>query len=329
MQIGVSLCMIVRNEEEYLDACLKSVDGVANEMIIVDTGSTDSTVEIARRHGARVVFHSWENDFSAARNLSLESAAGNWILVLDADEELSRLSREKMRDFIKTSQADGVEMVVRSEMPETDVLKYEDMMIVRLFRNRKNYRYTMPVHEQIRGSIEQNGGKIERSDLMIVHHGYSRKTVQGAEDRGERNLAILRHALSRSDDDPYLHYQTGVTLMSMGRKEEAYAEMKRVLTLDYAGMGSEILERLFMKMSQVALERNENDYAVMYARRCLDYNASNGIAMYVAAFGLLSMNKITDGYQMLLRIRENGGSNLRLDIQLEHLIRACKELLKV
>ncbi len=329
MQTGVSLCMIVRNEAEYLDACLKSADGVADEMIIVDTGSTDSTVEIARRHRARVVTCSWANDFSAARNLSLESATGNWILVLDADEELSRQSREKIPDVIRTSHADGFEVIVRSEMPETDVMKYEDMMIVRLFRNRKNYRYAMPVHEQIRGSIEKNGGKIERSDLLIVHHGYSKKLVQGTVDRGKRNLEILQKALLHSADDPYLHYQTGVTLMSMGRKEEAYSEMKRVLTLDCAGMGSAILERLFMKMSQLALERNENDDAVMYARRCLDYNPANGIAMYVAAVGLLSMNRITDGYQMLLKIRENGGSNLRLDIQLEHLIKACKELLKI
>jgi tetratricopeptide (TPR) repeat protein len=203
------------------------------------------------------------------------------------------------------------------------------MGIVRLFRNRKEYRYTLPVHEQIRGSIEKNGGRIERSDLMIIHHGYSKKLVQGAVDRGERNLAILQEALNRSVDDPYLHYQTGVTLMSMGRKEEAYAEMKNVLLLDYAGMGSAILERLYMKLSQIALERKENNNAVTYARRCLDYNPANGIAMYVTAVGLLSMNKITDGYQMLLRIRENGGSNLRLDIQLEHLIKACKELLKV
>ena len=329
MRTGISLCMIVRNEEKYLEACLKSVVGVADELIIVDTGSTDSTVEIARRHGARIITHASENDFSAARNVALESAAGVWILVLDADEELSRESGEKMPGFVETSQADGVEVIVRSEMPETDVLKYEDMGIVRLFRNRKEYRYTLPVHEQIRGSIEKNGGRIERSDLMIVHHGYSKKLVQGAVDRGERNLVILQEALTRSVDDPYLHYQTGVTLMSMGRKEEAYAEMKSVLLLDYTRMGSAILERLYMKLSQIALERKENDNAVIYARRCLDYNPANGIAMYVAAVGLLSMNKITDGYQMLLRISENGGSNLRLDIQLEHLIRACKELLKV
>ena len=329
MPTGISLCMIVRNEAQYLDACLKSVNGVADEVIVVDTGSTDSTVEIASSHGAKIVTHAWDNDFSSARNVALESAVGDWILVLDADEELSEKSREKIRGLVKASRADGVEIIVRSEMPETDVLKYEDMGIVRLFRNRSAYRYQMPVHEQIRGSIEKSGGKIERSDLVILHHGYSRKLVQGAVDRGARNLEILRRALSRSENDPYLHYQTGVTLMSMGRKEEAYAEMKKVLGLDYVGMGSAILERLFMKMSQLALESNENDNAISYANRCLDYNPTNGIAMYVAAVGLLSMNEITEGYQMLLRIRENGGGNLRLDIQLEHLIKACKELLRI
>lgn len=329
MQPGISLCMIVKNEESNLDVCLKSVEGVVDEIVIVDTGSTDSTLDIARRHNARIIEHEWRNDFSAARNVSLDSAGHEWILVLDADEELDPRTREVLRDFTAGCASDGVEVVVRSEMPETDILKYEDTGIVRLFRNRGEYRYSMPVHEQIRGVIEEAGGKIEKSGLMINHHGYSRKLVQGSDSRAARNLKILNSAIANAPDNPYLHYQAGVTLMSMGRKDEAYGELKKVLELRYQDMGSPVLERLFMKISQLALDRGENNESIGYARRCLEYNPANGIAMYVVAIGLLSMNRVADGYQMLVRIRDGGGSSLRLGVQLEHLIKACRELLKI
>ena len=84
----LSLCMIVKNEEANLGRCLESVKGVADEIIIVDTGSTDRTVEIARQHGAKIVSHQWDDDFAVARNVSLRAATSDWILVLDADEAL-------------------------------------------------------------------------------------------------------------------------------------------------------------------------------------------------------------------------------------------------
>lgn len=329
MQCNISLCMIVRNEEEFLGRCLMSIRGAADEIIVVDTGSTDSTVDVARRYGAKVLSHTWQNDFSEARNVSLDSATGRWILVLDADEELTDEARKGIVEVVDADQVDAVEMVVRSEMPETDILRYEDTRIVRFFRNKREYRYSMPVHEQMRSSIERSGGVIARSDLLILHHGYSRKNVQGKDSRAERNLGVLKCALSQFPDNAYFHYQTGVTLMSAGRKDEAYDEMKKVLELDHAGMGQEILDRFFMKLSQLSLEKNENQAAVDFALRSLEYNSANGISMYVVAIGLLSMNRINEGYQMLLKIRNNPGVNLRLDAQLEHLIKACRELLKI
>lgn len=329
MQSNVTLCMIVRNEEESLPRCLKSVDGVVDEIVLVDTGSTDSTPEIGRRSGAKLISHKWKNDFSEARNAGLEAASCQWILVLDADEELDPETRRRLPVIVGSSEADGIEIIVRSLMPETDILKYEDTRIVRLFKSNGLHRYTLPIHEQIRSSIEKAGGTIVRSDMLILHYGYMNRFVAGKEDRRERNLRILNEATKQSPDDPYLHYQTGVTLMSAGRKDEAYKEMKKVLGLDYARMGSAVLDRYYMKISQLALEKDENAQAVKYAEMSLDHNPDNRVSMYVKALGLLAMNKIGDGYQALMKIKDNAGSNLRLDIQLDHLIKACRELLKI
>ncbi len=329
MESNVTLCMIVRNEEEFLGRCLRSVEGVVDEIVLVDTGSTDATPEIARRNGAKVISREWKNDFSEARNVALESASCSWILVLDADEELDVETRKKLRDVLASSSAEGIEITVRSLMPETDILKYEDTKIVRLFRNNRLYRYKSPIHEQIRSSIENAGGAIAPSDLVITHYGYMNKSAAGKEDRRERNLRILRGAAGHSQDDPYFHYQIGVTLMSMGRKDEAYEELKKVLDLDQTGMGPAVLDRFYMKVSQLALEKDENASAVQYASTSLEYNSTNIISMYVKALGLLAMNKIGDGYRELLRIRQTPASSFQLDIQLDHLIKACKQLLGI
>lgn len=104
----ISLCMIVKDEEELLPHCLASVQGAVDEMIVVDTGSSDRSPEIARQHGAVVVPFEWCDDFAAARNAGLEQASGDWILFLDADEVLDRAAREQIRSWTAISGCDGL-----------------------------------------------------------------------------------------------------------------------------------------------------------------------------------------------------------------------------
>ena len=333
----LSLCLIVKNEEEYLPRCLESVNGIADEIIIVDTGSRDATIEIAKRFGARIIHHKWQDDFAEARNVSLEAASCEWVLVLDADEELPQETRARIKSFINISdvQADGVEILVRSELPAEDAAHYDESKIVRLFRRRIEYRYVMPIHEQIRGAIENAGGKIVASDLVIMHHGYARRKVQGkagdvssGESRADRNLRMLYRAISLYPHDPYFHYQTGATLMSIGKRSEAYAELSKVLDLDYQRLGTPILDKLYMKMSQLLLEQNNCDKAIEFAEKSLQCNSRNTISQYVAAIGYLSKNKITEGYQYLLEIRKSADPNVCLGEKLDELIVACEKLLK-
>ncbi|MGO9481121.1 MAG: glycosyltransferase [Candidatus Kryptoniota bacterium] len=317
-----------------MPSCLQSVEGIADEIVIVDTGSTDSTIEIAKRFGAKIFHHGWHDDFAEARNVSLEAASGEWILVLDADEELPADTRNKIKDFTNKSSADGIELLIRSELPVSDPALYDDSRIVRLFRRRKEYRYAMPIHEQVRQSIEEAGGRIMVSDLVIEHHGYSHPVVQGratgparGEDRSERNLRMLYRALSNSPSDPYIHYQIGATLMSIGKRNEAYNELNEVLDLDYERLGNSVLDKVFMKISQLHLDRNNYEKAVEYAEKSLLYNFNNSISRYVAAIGYLSQNKIPEGYRYLLKIRETRDRAIRLDNQLDELIAACEKLL--
>jgi glycosyltransferase involved in cell wall biosynthesis len=327
MKPRLSLSMIVKDEEGSLPICLESAGRVVDEIIIVDTGSTDSTKAVANRFGARLIDYKWRDNFSEARNVSLENCSGDWILVLDADEELVTETQERIRGVIESSSADGIEMIIRSEMPESDVVGLDEIRLLRLFRNRKEFRYSLPIHEQIRPAIEKFRGKIIDSDLVILHHGYARKMVQGKENRGERNLKILRKALLKSPNDPYLNYQLGVALMSTGDRVNAYTELRKVLNMDYSRLPTAILDRLFMRLSQLAVEMNDNNSAVQFAERSLQYNPTNTISKYVLAVGYLSSNRVADGYKILLKIQADHDTNVRLGNQLEHLIKACREVL--
>ena len=138
----LSLCMIVKNEALYLARCLDSVQDMVDEIIIVDTGSTDNTVEIAQRYQATIVSHHWQHNFSLARNTSLAHATGDWILVLDADETLERMTSERLWQLISQTSADGIQCIVRSFMPPQSLLAYEDGVVTRLFRNHASYPRT-------------------------------------------------------------------------------------------------------------------------------------------------------------------------------------------
>jgi glycosyltransferase involved in cell wall biosynthesis len=144
--------MIVKNEEAHLQRCLDSAAPLVDEMVIVDTGSVDRTEEIAHSFGARIFHLEWPDDFSIARNFSLEQAVGNWILVLDADESVAARDYEAIRAVMDQTDIDGVLSISRSYLASETVARWQpgpggydegkpypgfvDTGIKRLFRNR-------------------------------------------------------------------------------------------------------------------------------------------------------------------------------------------------
>jgi glycosyltransferase involved in cell wall biosynthesis len=161
--------MIVKNEERTLARCLDSARAVVSEIVIVDTGSTDATLEIAERHGAKVNrFDFTRVDFAAARNRSLDLATGNWIMVLDADESLHPESIAILRGLIDKNQNAGyyferINHYNDSRKPTTD-------HAVRLFPNRPAYRYRGRVHETIDASILASGARLIPTAIRIDHN---------------------------------------------------------------------------------------------------------------------------------------------------------------
>ena len=202
----ISLCMITKNEESNISRCLNSVKDIVDEIIVVDTGSTDNTIEIAKSYGAIVYNHKWNNDFSEARNKSLEKATKDWILVLDADEVLPYEEGIKLKNIINTSQMEGLFLRLENIIEDRNL---GDAVVLRVFKNNPSYRFRSKMHEQIIFSIEEASGpnKIQPTNVKIVHYGYD-PNVCNMEEKQKRNLSILE-SYPEEDRDGYFYYSLG------------------------------------------------------------------------------------------------------------------------
>ncbi len=191
----ISACYIVRNEAAKLERSLASLEGAVDEIIVVDTGSSDDTVKIAEAHGAQVFHFPWQDDFSAARNASLSKATGDWILVVDADEYFPEGMAKNIRPAVERYGADADLLIfMRREFDEDKGEVLLDTYVSRLLRRTDGLAYEGAIHEEPRrhGSIIARMATIPDGELMMMHTGYSAVLLRS---KGERNLALLLREL--------------------------------------------------------------------------------------------------------------------------------------
>ncbi len=232
----LSLCLIVKNEEKFLVQCLQSMRGLASQIVVVDTGSTDRTVEIAREFGAEIHSFPWCDDFAAARNAALEHATGDWILALDADEELPVAQHAALlADLRKPA-------VLAHRLPLANAGQNDGRSFVpRLFRNAPGLYYSGRVHEQVFPSLLPHcknwGLKTALGTAEILHHGYTRETVRDR-NKIERNLKLLRLAIKENPADANLVMNLGLELVrsdALSDGVEKYREAFQMMSAQPAG----------------------------------------------------------------------------------------------
>lgn len=225
--ITLGVHLIVKDEADLLPHCLASVAG-ADEIVMIDTGSTDESIAIAEAHGARVFQREWTDDFAAARNEGLVHASTNWILILDADECLQTPLTE-LRSLLQNTQAQAFTVNIDNWVgvrPE-DKVKHS---AVRLFRNGQGYQYSGRIHEGIDNSIlsKHNLSAIEHSPLEIIHFGYLPE-IMTQKDKINRNRHLLLLALTEYPDDPFHSYNLAVNCCQEGRLQEAETLLRQGL----------------------------------------------------------------------------------------------------
>jgi tetratricopeptide (TPR) repeat protein len=229
----LALCMIVRDEEQMLPGCLESVRGVVDEMVVVDTGSTDNTVAIARAAGATVVPFAWCDDFAAARNAGLPHVTADWILVLDADERLAADAGERIHRAIHRGGFHLAQLPLydsnRQDATPEEVLSGaardgEPVLLSRLFRRVPELRWFGIVHESVSRWGEEDPRTLAQLGAPIVHYGYS-KGYREARGKAERNIRLLRRSRDAFPDDARIRMYLASELRGVRRFAEARAEI--------------------------------------------------------------------------------------------------------
>jgi tetratricopeptide (TPR) repeat protein len=316
---GISLCLIAKNEEGFIRDCLASVEGFADELVVVDTGSSDATVAIAESFGAKVIHFEWIDDFAAARNAALEASSGEWILLLDCDE---RLVPDTIPDLLEAIgdenfdcgmipfySASRLDASLR-EVVSGEALLDEPSILPRLFRRLESLRWEGIVHE---APVEMLAAPDLRARVLpgaIVHYG-DIPTVRESLQKLERNKQLLERRL---DSDPldlvawvYLgeeRYRLGDLSGALEAFEiawEQFADQRLVLA---TGIGtariSPMLLRTFTEKAAcplmlIAVQQNRFEDAVEIPRRCREWGITNPTLDYLSAacferFSLQSRN---------------------------------------
>jgi glycosyltransferase involved in cell wall biosynthesis len=221
----ISLCMIVKNEEANLEACLRPVCGLVDEIVVVDTGSTDRTKEIASDLGARVFDFLWCDDFSAARNESLRHARGEWAFWLDADHHMDEANLKKLeRLFGELTEPAAYWMTELSD----DSGKNRGITHPRLFKLAPDVRWKYRVHEQIAPALMGKGFPLRETDIVIRHTGY--RSPEVVRQKMERNLRLLLLDIAEHPNDTSVRLHLGKSYVFLARYAEAVPLLLRALS---------------------------------------------------------------------------------------------------
>ncbi|MNO86483.1 SPBc2 prophage-derived glycosyltransferase SunS [compost metagenome] len=213
----LALVMIVKNEEKVIRRCLDSVHKLVDEIIVLDTGSTDNTMAIVQSYGANVYKWTWNNNFADARNAALEHSTCDWNLILDADEYITNDCGETIRQFINKGKAIGRIKIVDQFRGSDGILSHAQNFISRLFPS--NIRYEGSIHEQVVSDLPRIKIPVE-----IYHDGYM-------SPRFDRNIPILQAEIVKNPQDTYYHFQIAKEYRGLENHQLAYDHLSRAYSL--------------------------------------------------------------------------------------------------
>jgi glycosyltransferase involved in cell wall biosynthesis/tetratricopeptide (TPR) repeat protein len=229
-QADISLCMIVRDEERVLGDCLASAKDIFTQVIVVDTGSNDRTVEIAKSHGAEVYEIAWPDSFAAARNESIKYAKGQWIYWLDADDTLPPASRLAILEAAIQAPKETVAFVMPVQFVEGEMAGATRVDHVKLFRNLPGIQFEGRIHEQILPSLTQHKGSIGRIGQVVLHSGYD-VSEEGQAKKRVRDEKLLKLDLKERPEHPFVLFNLGMTAHYCGDHEEAVGWLQKSLAV--------------------------------------------------------------------------------------------------
>ncbi|MFC1759460.1 glycosyltransferase, partial [Planctomycetota bacterium] len=251
----LSVCFIVRNNEDTIRPCLSSIAPWVDEIIVVDTGSTDRTSEIAQEIGAKVSSFPWCDDFSAARNISLERASGDWLMWMDSDDTISEENGRRLQELARRP-VDEAPMSYIMQVHCPDSSDGESVTVVdhvKMFRNHPEIRFEGRIHEQVLPAIRRLGGEVEWTDIFVEHTG-SDQTREGRQLKYERDLKLLSLELKDHPDHPFALFNLGMTYADMEDFERAIPPLIR--SVEVAGPDESHLRKAYALLIGSLMQAN-------------------------------------------------------------------------
>lgn len=270
----ISACLMVKDEEEMLPGCLESIRNWVDEIVLVDTGSSDKTIEIAKSYGAKIFHQPWEEDFSKHRNYTIEKATGDWIFIIDADEKMV---------------ADDIPLLLR--VMSEPVCQIVSMNVINIYGERKNRSVFLPsvrlfkrelgayyegiVHNQIK---TPEGVPVVRANVRLEHYGYD-LTPEKMKEKSERSKALLLKQLDKNPDHAFAHFnlaqliRTGPDETVKSRSEEVIIHASKAVELTNPDIAGERYIHL-MAIDQLAWSHfylKQHDLALKFCNQALDH----------------------------------------------------------
>lgn len=225
----LSVCIIAKNEEKHIGECLQRLSAYGFELVLTDTGSTDHTVEIARKYTDRIYHFDWCDDFSAAKNFCVQKASHDWILSLDCDEYMEQLDVSALARCMEHYPDHAGRILIRSRFLRGGQISYELTRVSRI-ADRRNFHFVGAVHEQ----LERRDDKVKSvydAPVTILHVGYD-ETEADMQEKSRRNIVLLQAQLEREGSDPYLYFQLGQSYRRLGDAEKAFESFDAGLSME-------------------------------------------------------------------------------------------------
>ena len=311
--LTLSLCMIVRDEEEMLPKCLAAAAPAVDEIIVVDTGSTDRTIEIAEKYGARVIEQAWTGSFSDARNASFDAATSDWIIYLDADEVLVEEDVRRLRALTGRVWREAFYLVETSYTGELGDGGAITNSALRVFRNRPQYRFEGRLHEQIAQHLPTYAaGRLEQSSVRIDHYGYL-GAVRDAREKSRRNLELLNAQQAESAPSAFLHFNLGTEHAAIGDHSRALVDFTRAwqLVQSYSEEGNDYVPALLQRLVSALRMCGRADAAITVAGDGLKRFPGFTDLVFAQALASLALGKEEDAIAYWERCVEMGDAPAR------------------
>jgi len=320
---ALSVCLIVKNEADFLNECISSVQEIADQIVVVDTGSSDNTVSIAKSFNAKIEHFKWIDDFSAARNRSLDLATGDWILHIDADETVDANSQQLLLNLINSNEYDAYQLSVRNYHPKTDMVAFQDSDQIRLFRNLPEFRFQNRVHEQIYPSLLKANAKIQNTDLLIHHYGYQHDNQQ----KSRRNLPILEAITKENPNDAFSWFKLGETYKALQQSQSALDAFTKALSVPKdQRLDDRTREILFVRQAQLELHQDRYLESLNSAEMSLNLNSENPLTLYVASVSALYLSKVPIAQKYLNHLKQVNINGAIPEDDVNRLLAACQQL---